>query len=233
MSRIYFRLDGYIQNELALVALCAESDSAYAGFGTGSDAGHSRRFPCGAGSLATKGRRVEPTSNRSLALIVGPVSAVAVLSLLYILYVHAPSGEGDALAFMPAVNASFNTLSAAFVVSGVAAIRSKRRTLHRALMGAALLSSALFLVGYVSYHFVHSDTHYPIDAPFRGLYLAMLASHVILSIAALPIVLATAWLGITSSHPRHGKLARFTVPIWLYVSVTGVLIFVMLRSAIG
>jgi putative membrane protein len=176
---------------------------------------------------------VEGTSNRTLALVVGSVSLVAIGALAWILYLHEPTGDGGALAFMPAVNAAFNTLSAAFVVAGLAAIRSKRPKLHRALMISALSSSALFLVGYITYHFVHGDTRYPIDAPFRGLYLSMLASHVVLSIVALPIVLATAWLGLTSSHPRHRKLARFTVPVWLYVSVTGVLVFAMLRSAAG
>jgi putative membrane protein len=176
---------------------------------------------------------VEATSNRSLALVVSSVSLVAVAALAWILYLHEPAGDRSALAFMPAVNAVFNTLSAACIVLGYAAIRNKKRTLHRGLMLAALSSSALFLVGYIGYHFVHGDTRYPIDAPFRGVYLAMLASHVLLSIVALPIVLATAWLGLTSSHPRHRKIARFTVPVWLYVSVTGVLVFVMLRSAIG
>lgn len=171
--------------------------------------------------------------SRSLALVVTIVSAIAVAALAYILYLHEPSGDARALAFMPAVNAAFNTLSAALLVLGFAAIRGKRPTLHRALMLSALVSSACFLVGYVAYHYVHGDTRYPEGAPLRGLYLAILASHVLLSIAAMPMVLATAWLGITSGHPRHRKLARFTLPLWLYVSVTGVVVFVMLRSAIG
>lgn len=189
------------------------------------------RLPTGA--LRHKHRGVKDASNRSLALVVGSVSLVAVAALAWILYLHEPSGDRGALAFMPAVNAAFNTLSASFVALGVVAIRSKRPKLHRALMISALSSSALFLVGYIAYHFVHGDTRYPLEAPLRGLYLALLASHVVLSVVALPIVLATAWLGITSSHPRHRKLARFTVPIWLYVSVTGVLVFLMLRSALG
>jgi putative membrane protein len=177
--------------------------------------------------------RVNAMSNRSLALAVGSVSLVAIAALCWILYLHEPTGDHGALAFMPAVNAAFNTLSASFVVLGLVAIRTKRQKLHRAMMLSALSSSALFLVGYIAYHFVHGDTRYPIDAPLRSMYLALLASHVVLSIVALPIVLATAWLGITSSHPRHRKIARFTVPVWLYVSVTGVLVFVMLRSAVG
>lgn len=172
-------------------------------------------------------------STRSLALVVSVVSAIAVSALVYILYLHQPAGDTGALAFMPAVNAAFNTLSAALIVSGFTAIKNKRPMLHRALMLSALASSACFLVGYIVYHYVHGDTHYPEGAPLRGLYLAILASHVLLSIVALPLVLATAWLGITNGHPRHRKVARYTFPIWLYVSVTGVVVFVMLRSAIG
>jgi putative membrane protein len=173
------------------------------------------------------------SSNRTLALVVSIVSAIAVAALAYILYLHEPTGDASALSFMPAVNAAFNTLSAALIVLGLVAIRTKRPKLHRALMISALTSSACFLVGYIAYHYVHGDTRYPVDAPLRALYLAILASHVLLSVVALPMVLATAWLGITSGHPRHRKIARVTFPIWLYVSVTGVVVFVMLRTAIG
>jgi putative membrane protein len=182
------------------------------------------------GTGPTRGR---VQSDRSLALVVSIASAVAVAALCWILYLHEPAGDARALAFMPAVNAAFNTLSATLIATGVAAIKTKRTELHRALMLSALASSTCFLVGYVAYHYVHGDTHYPEGAPLRSLYLAILASHVLLSIVALPMVLATAWLGLTSGHPRHRKIARFTYPIWLYVSVTGVVVFVMLRSAVG
>lgn len=172
-------------------------------------------------------------SNRTLALAVSVVSAIALALLGYILYLHEPAGDTGALAFMPAVDAAFNTLSAALLVLGWVAIRQKRPTVHRALMLSAIGSSACFLVGYLAYHFVHGDTRYPEGAPLRGVYLAILASHVLLSIVALPMVLATSWLGLTSGHPRHRKIARFTLPIWLYVSVTGVVVFAMLRGATG
>ena len=161
------------------------------------------------------------------------ISLVAVLALCWILYLHEPAGDAAALAFMPAVNAALNTIASACIASGWVAIRSGRREVHRRLMLAALGSSALFLVGYVTYHFVHGDTRYPLEAPLRALYLGILASHVLLSVVALPLVLTTAWLGLTSSHPRHRRIARWTVPIWLYVSVTGVVVFVMLRGALG
>ena len=159
------------------------------------------------------------------------VSIAALALLAYILWLHEPSGDTTSLAWVPTMNASFNALSATLSLLGVIAIKRKRPTLHRALMLSALTSSAAFLVGYIAYHTVHGDTRYPEAAPLRGVYLALLASHVLLSIVALPLVLATAWLGITSSHPRHRRIARVTYPIWLYVSVTGVVVFLMLRNA--
>jgi putative membrane protein len=173
------------------------------------------------------------SEDRSLALAVSAISAAAIALLGYILWIHEPAGDTRALAWVPALNASFNTLSASFVTLGVIAIRRKRTVLHRASMLSALASSAFFLVGYIAYHVVHGDSRYPTDAPLRPLYLALLASHVLLSIGALPLVLATAWLGLTSRHPRHRTIARYTVPIWLYVSVTGVIVFAMLRVASG
>src|SRR5262249_32333922 len=148
------------------------------------------------------------SEDRTLALAVSAISCVAVALLAYILWVHEPAGDTRALAWVPALNASFNTLSASCVALGVIAVRRKRTRLHRALMLAALASSAAFLVGYIAYHVVHGDSRYPIDAPLRGLYLALLASHVLLSIVALPMVLGTAWLGLMSRHPRHRAIAR-------------------------
>jgi putative membrane protein len=173
-----------------------------------------------------------PASDRALIVPVAAVSVVAVALLGWILVLREPpAGDAAALAFMPAVNAAMNALSASCVVLGVVAIKTARRELHRRLMLSALAFSALFLVGYLAYHFVHGDTRYPMDAPLRGAYLALLASHVILSIVALPMVLATFALGLRSSFARHKKLARWTFPIWLYVSVSGVFVFLMLRSA--
>jgi putative membrane protein len=88
----------------------------------------------------------------------------------------------------------------------------------------------LFLVGYLAYHYVHGDTRFPGTGTWRGIYLAILASHVLLSMAVVPLVLTTFWFALRRSFARHRRLARVTLPIWLYVSVTGVVIFAMLRA---
>lgn len=174
---------------------------------------------------------VRAPSNRSFYVANAIVSGVALAVLAWILVLREPVGDTRALAFMPAVNATLNGMSATCLAAGWLAIRSGRRVLHRNLMLGALGCSVLFLAGYLTYHYVHGDTRYPGEGAMRAVYLTVLASHVLLSIAALPMVIATFWLSLTGQLARHRKLARWTLPIWLYVSVTGVAVFLMLRSA--
>ena len=163
----------------------------------------------------------------------GIVSAVALAILTWILVLRSPASDGGALSFMPAVNATFNSISATCIVLGLIAIRRRQQNIHRALMLSALGASALFLVGYLVYHYVHGDTHFPSENPLRMLYLALLASHVILSIVVLPMVFWTFILAFRGEFARHKRFAKFTFPLWLYVSVTGVIVFLMLRTAMN
>ena len=172
-------------------------------------------------------------SDRAVYLANAANSAAAVALLGWILVLREPAGDTTALAFMPAINATMNAIAASCLVAGWLAIRRGKRDLHRALMLSALGASAIFLVGYLVYHWVHGDTRYPVGAPFRGAYLAILASHVVLSIAVFPMILATFWFALRDRLVTHKKLARWTLPIWLYVSVTGVAVFLMLRTATG
>jgi putative membrane protein len=94
-------------------------------------------------------------------------------------------------------------------------------------MVAALTASALFLICYVAYHYVHGDTKY--TGEYRAVYLPLLASHVILSMPVLPLALTAVWFAITKRFALHKKVTRIALPIWLYVSVTGVLVYFFLR----
>jgi putative membrane protein len=170
-------------------------------------------------------------SDRAFYAINAVLSAAALAFLAYILTIREGSGASGGLAFMPAVNASLNALSATCLTFAYVAIRNKRVDLHRALMGAAFVASSLFLVGYLVYHFVHGDTKYPADAPLRSLYLFVLASHVLLSIGVVPLVLTSFFFALRGHTAKHRKVAKVTLPLWLYVSVTGVVIFAMLRAA--
>ncbi len=173
------------------------------------------------------------TSDRPFWIVNAVVSIVALSILAYLLLIRQTSpGDAAALAFMPAVNASFNALSAVLLVLAVLAIKKKKVARHQALMLSAFASSSLFLVGYLAYHYVHGDTKYP-PGPMRALYLCVLASHVLLSVPVVPMCLAAFYYAFQRNFVTHKKITKVLFPIWLYVSVTGVVVFAMLRAALG
>jgi putative membrane protein len=156
------------------------------------------------------------------------VSVVALSFLAWLLLV--PHGvEGHDLSFMPAVNACFNGLSATLLLMGWLAIKSGKIAVHKRLMVSAFASSSLFLVGYVAYHYVHGDTKFSGQGAIRAVYFAVLISHVLLSMAVVPMALASFYYAYRERFITHAKVARILFPIWLYVSITGVVIFFMLR----
>ena len=129
---------------------------------------------------------------------------------------------------LPAVNACFNALSTVFLTLGFVLIRKGRKEAHRNCMIAALCSSALFLAGYLVYHFnVPGVTRFP-DHWFKPIYLGILLTHTVLAAMILPLVLVTVLLAIQGKFEKHKRIARWTWPIWMYVSVTGVLIYLLL-----
>jgi putative membrane protein len=175
---------------------------------------------------------VDPSSPKAAGaggvVVIGVVSVAACAALLGIVY-GKPHGVAPAwVDALPWVNASMNALCATLLVLGVRAVRRGDRVLHAQLQRAAFAASTVFLFSYVTYHWVHGDTKYV--GPARGLYLAILASHILLSIVALPLVLTTFFFALTQRFALHRKLARVTFPIWLYVSVTGVVIVLMLKT---
>ncbi len=171
---------------------------------------------------------VTPRSDRTFFTFNAVLSTVAVAFIAFILLRGRAAGGPD-LSFMPAVNATFNALSAACLVAGYVAIRHKKIAVHRVLMVTAFACSTLFLVGYLTYHFVHGDTKFTGVGPIRALYFALLISHILLSLSVVPLALTSFYFAFTRAFARHRRLNRVFLPIWLYVSVTGVLIFFMLR----
>ena len=132
------------------------------------------------------------------------------------------------IADLPAVNAILNALAAIFLTAGYVLIRRGRREPHKRCMLAALTTSALFLVSYVIYHANTGSRPFPGQGVIRVVYFAILVTHVILAAAILPLALTTAARGLTAQYDRHVRIARWTLPLWLYVSVTGVVIYLML-----
>ena len=168
-------------------------------------------------------------SDRSFWIFNVVVSTAAVGFLGWLLLVRESGGVNADLRFMPAVNATLNATAAALLLLGFRAIREGRREVHKRLMVSAFAASAVFLVGYVLYHYAHGDTPYQGVGAIRIVYFTILITHVLLSIVMLPMILATFYLAGRNRFAIHKKLARWTLPIWLYVSVTGVLIYFMLR----
>ena len=158
-------------------------------------------------------------------------SGILVVFILWLIYVRSGSETMIAqIEHLPAMNALFNALSALCVLAGYWNIKRGRREIHMRFMKCAMLSSALFLVSYVVYHFFHGDTPFPGQGSVRLIYFSILITHIALSIVAVPMVLSTYYFAATGNFGRHRMLARITFPIWLYVSVTGVVIFLFLRS---
>ena len=172
------------------------------------------------------------SSTRPAVTVILAISAAATLFLFWLIYVHPAADPASArLAFLPALNALLNGFSAAALLIGFSFIRAGQIAAHRASMITAFIFSTLFLVSYILHHALHGDVRYPAHAPYRTIYLPLLASHIVLAVVALPLVLVTFFFSLTGRFPQHRKLARWTFPLWLYVSVTGVITYVMLRLA--
>ena len=129
---------------------------------------------------------------------------------------------------LPALNATLNALSATFIIAGYILIRRGERVLHKRCMLAALATSAAFLISYVIYHANVGSRPFPGVGLVRVIYFAILITHIILAAAILPMALTTTARGLRAQYDRHVRIARWTLPIWLYVSVTGVVIYLML-----
>ncbi|MFO0693478.1 MAG: DUF420 domain-containing protein [Polyangiales bacterium] len=174
---------------------------------------------------------MQSRADRLFFTATGIVSLVAIGFLFWLLEIHEATPGSIDLRFMPGVNAALNASSAVLLASAWAAIRRGRRDVHKRLVVGAFLASTLFLLGYVAYHAVHGDTRFAGEGPIRAVYLFILATHVILSMSVVPLALTCFYLAFRERFETHRKVARFAMPIWLYVSVTGVVIYFMLRGS--
>jgi putative membrane protein len=164
--------------------------------------------------------RKEPYRKLIIGLsIIIPV-AVAVLFKVKI--------HGYDLSFLPPIYATINGLTAIGLVAAVAAIKRGNRKLHETLVKTCMTFSAMFLVMYVLYHMTSESTPFGGEGFVRGVYFFILITHIVLSIGVVPFVLFTYVRGISGNFERHRKLAKYTFPLWLYVAVTGVIVYLMI-----
>ena len=174
-----------------------------------------------------------PQAQRTPVTIIGgivAVSAIASLFLAWLVYFHAPTDvAGTHLTFLPALNAVLNTCCTLALLLGLRMILTRRVLAHRNSMFAAFLFSSLFLVTYITNHALHGDLRFLGQGhALRTPYFALLSSPITLSVVALPLILVTFFLSLTGRFPTHKRVARWTYPLWLYVSVTGVVVYAML-----
>src|SRR5579883_319855 len=168
-------------------------------------------------------------ARRPLPVIIALSAAVSCF-LVWLIYFKGRVAEPAWVGALPACNALFNSLSGICLVCGYVQIRRGNRLVHMRFMLSATVFSTLFLASYITYHFFHGDTHFPGHGWIRPVYFFILISHIGLSIVALPLILATLWYALRSQFRFHRRVARWTFPVWLYVSVTGVLVFAILRA---
>ena len=129
---------------------------------------------------------------------------------------------------LPSINALLNTTTVILLLLGYSFIRRKNIRAHRVCMVSAVVTSSLFLAGYLTYHYAHGVTRFQGQGWLRAFYLSVLTSHTIMAAVIVPLVLITLYRAWRASFDRHRRLARVTLPLWLYVSVTGVAIYLML-----
>lgn len=135
---------------------------------------------------------------------------------------------------LPPVNASLNALAAILIVSGYVAVRRRKIVAHKRLMLSAVVTSAVFLACYLTYHYYRTSisglgpTRFAGQGIARPIYFTILTSHTILAVGVLPLVLISVYRGLKNQVDKHRRIARWTLPIWLYVSVTGVIVYFML-----
>ena len=132
---------------------------------------------------------------------------------------------------LPGVNASLNAASAVFLTLGYLFIRQRAITAHTMCMLAAFGTSVLFLISYLTYHFHHGSTRFQGEGLVRLVYFAILISHTILAVVIVPIAVRTLYFGLRGRFDKHVPIAKIAMPIWLYVSVTGVVVYWMLYHA--
>ena len=171
----------------------------------------------------------EVNTTKAITIILA-VSVAAFLLLIYLLYLSEPGDvSGEWILWLPTLNALLNSISTVLILSGYVAIRNRKFKIHMRFMLSAFITSTLFLVSYLVYHHFAGDTPFPGQGWVRPVYFTILISHIILSAFVVPLVLTSYYFAFSGKFKIHRKVSRWTFPIWLYVSITGVVIYFFLK----
>jgi putative membrane protein len=173
---------------------------------------------------------LKQTNSKRAALVILAASAAALALLVGVIYGHGRAEHvPEWVTWLPGLNALLNATSASFLVLAYRAIRRRDVATHARRVLVSLGASTLFLASYIAYHAAHGDTRFGGHGIARPLYFFVLITHVGLSALVLPLVFLTLFFSLSGRFRQHRSIARYTLPVWLYVSVTGVLVYAMLR----
>lgn len=153
---------------------------------------------------------------------------VAAVVLLNKKILPVPETIPDFVYSLPKLNAFINGTCAALLILSFYFIKQKKIEIHKRLNLTAFLLSGVFLISYVTYHWIAEETSYPKDNPLRPLYLTILISHIVLAAVVFPLILMSFYRGLQNQVEKHKKLVRFSYPVWLYVTITGVVVYLMI-----
>jgi putative membrane protein len=169
---------------------------------------------------------LEQKFNKFIVLV--SILIPVVVALLFTVKLKDFGFHVEPLSFLPPIYATINGITAVVLIAGVLAIKNGKRKLHKQLMTTAIVLSVAFLVMYVGYHMTSDSTKFRGEGIIRPIYFFILISHILLSIAVIPLVLITYVRALANKFDKHKKIARITFPIWLYVAVTGVVVYLMI-----
>lgn len=162
------------------------------------------------------------------AIIVVSILIPVVVALLFTVKLKDLGVDVEPMPYLPPIYATINGITAVLLVAAVIAIKNGNRKLHERLMTTAICCSVVFLVMYVAYHMTTDRTNYGGEGAMKTLYFFILASHILLSIAIIPMVLISYVRALAERFDAHRKIAKITFPLWLYVAVTGVIVYLMI-----
>lgn len=168
------------------------------------------------------------TNDKIFVPLIGVLSIVVPLVVAFLIYGNKPQADifGD-VSFLPLLNAIINSTVTVLLVLGLVFIKQRKMNLHKTTMMSAFVLSCLFLVSYIIYHYGAESIPYNGSGLSKIIYFVILISHILLSVVIVPLALFSIYRGITNQFSKHKKLTRWTLPIWLYVSVTGVIVYLM------
>lgn len=164
----------------------------------------------------------------SKLIIIVSILIPVVVAILFNIKLKDLGYNVEPLSFLPRIYATINGITALVLVAGVLAIKNGKRQLHKQLMTTAIGLSLAFLVMYIAYHMTTDSTKFGGEGMIRNLYFFILITHILLSIAVIPLVMITYVRALAEKFDKHKKIAKITFPIWLYVAVTGVVVYLMI-----